>query len=73
MGLVDSRKLFLKLCSLKWLIPSRSRVARLTPWGLWQVEIEMGAGLMKWRMVFLNIDKFLDIDKCLDPVCSIQR
>ena len=73
MGLIDSRKIFLKLCSLKWLIPSRSRVVRLTPWGLWQVEIEMGAGLIKWRMVFLNIDKSLGIDKCLDPVCSIQR
>ena len=60
-GLIESWKLWLNLCSLKLLKPSRSGVISLTPLGLWQLQIELGAGLIKWRIFFLNIDKLSEL------------
>ena len=43
-GLIESWKLWLNLCSLKWLKPSRS-------------SVELGAGFMKWRIFFMRMPR----------------
>ena len=48
-GLVESWTTCLKFCFLKWFKPSPSCVIRLTPLELGQLQIEVGAGLMKRR------------------------
>ena len=57
-GLIESWKLCLKLFSVKWVEPGQNLVIILIPWVLWQLEL--GAGLMNWRIFFLNIDKPLE-------------
>ena len=39
-GFKESCKLYLNLCSRKWLKPSRSLVINLIPLGLWQLKID---------------------------------
>ena len=62
-GLIESWKLCLNLCFLKLLKPIWSHVISLTPLGLWQLWIELGAGLLKWRIFFLNTDKLSELRK----------
>ena len=67
-GLIESWKLSLNLCSFKWLKQSRSRVISLILLGLWQLQTELGAGLMDRRIFFLNVDKFSELRR---PGCSL--
>ena len=62
-GLIESLKLCLNLCSLKWLKPIRSRAISLILLGLWQLQTELGAGLMSWRIFFLIIDKLSELQR----------
>ena len=56
-GLIVSWKLFLNLCSLKWLNPSLNLVINLSPLGLWQLWTEFGDGRINLRMLVLKSNK----------------
>ena len=60
-GFKDSWNLSLNLCSLKWLKPRRSRVISLIVLGLWQLYTELAAGLINWRIFFLNVRKLSEL------------
>ena len=62
-GFKDSWKLCLNLCSLKWLRPRRSFLISSTPLGLWQLYTELAAGLINWRIFFLNARKLSELQR----------
>ena len=58
-GFIESLKLCLNLCSLRWLNPSRSLVINLSPSGLKMPSIELGMG----RIIFIKLAlKILKLD-----------
>ena len=71
MGLIVSWKLFLNICSCRWLRPSRIRVIYLIAIGLWQSKNKLEEGLMNFNTVLL---KYCDYHIFLDwgLICSIQ-
>ena len=55
-GLIVSWKLYLILCSLRWLKPSLNLMVNLRPLGLWQLSTEFGHGRMNFRiLVFFRV------------------
>ena len=54
-GLIESWKLCLNLCSLRWLKPSLSRDRSFIPLGLWQLHVLLADGLMNDRILFLKV------------------
>ena len=59
-GFKQFGKLYLNLCSHKWLNSSRSRVINLIPLRLHQLKKLSGLGLINLRILFLKIPKFLN-------------
>ena len=60
-GVKNSWKLYLNLCSLKWVKPKRSHVISLIVLELWQLYTELAAGLINWRIFFLNVTKLAEL------------
>ena len=60
-GLSESWKLYLNLCSRRWLKPSLNLVNNLTPLGLWQLKTVLPEGRMKFKSVFLKIFKLSEL------------
>ena len=60
-GAKNSWKLCLNLCSLKWVKPKRSHVISLIVLELWQLYTELAAGLINWRIFFLNVTKLAEL------------
>ena len=54
-GFNVSWKLFLNLCSLRWLCPSRNLLKYLIPFRLWQPNTLFAAGLINYKIFFLKI------------------
>ena len=54
-------KLYLNLCSRKWLNSSRSRVINLIPLRLQQLKKLFGLGLINLRILFLKIPNFSEL------------
>ena len=54
-------KLYLNLCSRKWLNSSRSRVINLIPLRLQQLKKLFDLGLINLRILFLKIPKFSEL------------
>ena len=54
-GLSESWKLCLNLCSRRWLKPNLNLVNNLTPLGLWQLKVVLPEGRMKFKSVFLEM------------------
>ena len=59
-GFKEFWKLYLNLCSCKWLNSSRSRVINLIPLRLRQLKKLFGLGLINLR-IFLKIPKFSEL------------
>ena len=59
----DSWKLCLNLCPLKWFKPRWSRLIILIPLRLWQLYTELAAVFINWRMLFLNVRKFSELQR----------
>ena len=59
-GLKQSWKLCLNLCSVKWLIPTRSRVISLIPLWLLQLKTLLGEGLINFRILLLKSSKLFE-------------
>ena len=57
MGLTVSWKLWLNLCSRRWLNPSLSLVKNIKPLGWWQLKTLFGVGLIKLKIFFLKTEK----------------
>ena len=53
-GLSVSWKLYLNLCSCRWLSSSRIHVIYLIPIGLWQSKSKLEEGSMNFRMLLLK-------------------
>ena len=60
-GLSESWKLCLNLCSRRWLKPNLNLVNNLTPLGLWQLKTVLPEGRMKFKSVFLKIFKLSEL------------
>ena len=60
-GLSESWKLCLNLCSWGWLKPSLNLVKNVTPLGLWQLKTVLPEGRTKFRNVFLKIFKLSEL------------
>ena len=60
-GVKNSWKICLNLCSLKWVKPKRSHVISLIVLELWQLYTELAAGLINWRIFFLNVTKLAEL------------
>ena len=56
-GLSESWKLCLNLCSRRWLKPNLNLFNNLTPLGLWQLKKVLSEGHEKFKSVFLKIFK----------------
>ena len=54
-GFNVSWKLFLNLCSWRWLGPSRNLVKYLIPLRLWQPNMLLAVGLIDFKILFLKI------------------
>ena len=60
-GLSESWKLCLNLCSRRWLKPNLNLVNNLTPLGLWQLKTVLPEGRVKFKSVFLKIFKLSEL------------
>ena len=60
-GLIESRKPCLNLCSPRWLRPSLSLVSNLTPLGLWHLKTQFPEGRINFKSFFLKIFKFSEL------------
>ena len=54
-GFNVSWKLFLNLCSWRWLSPSRNLVKYLIPFRLWQPNMLFAVGLINFKIFFLKM------------------
>ena len=57
-GLRESRKPYLNLCSPRWLRPSLSLVSNLIPLGLWHLKTLFPEERVNFKSFFLKINKF---------------
>ena len=60
-GLSESWKLCLNLCSRRWLKPNLKLVNKLTRLGLWQFKTVLPEGCMKLKSAFLKIFKLSEL------------
>ena len=60
-GLKQSRKLCLNLCTLRWLKSNLSLVISFIPIGLWQLKVLLGVGRMNCKMLFLRRVKLSEL------------
>ena len=72
-GFIESWKLCLNLCSLRWLSPRRSLVKCFKPRGLCTPNINLGFGRIDFKMEFLNMvnGKFLVLIQILFHSCIL--
>ena len=71
-GLSQSWKLCLNLCSRRWLKPNLNIVNNLTPLELWQWKTVVPEGRMKFKSLFLKTFKLSELQIFIGPVCSIR-
>ena len=60
-GLSESRKPCLNLCSQRWFRPSLSLVSNSIPLGLWHLKTLFPEGCINLKIFFLRINKFSEL------------
>ena len=60
-GLIESWKLCLNLCSRRWLKSNLNLVNNLTPLGLWQLKVVLPEGRMKLKSFFLEMLELFEL------------